>query len=60
MRAVTTDAVRQNFEEDRKGTLEAGKFAGLVILRDHPLRVDPMAVKDIRAMQTEALYTAKG
>jgi predicted amidohydrolase YtcJ len=52
LRAITADAAWQNFEEDRKGTLEAGKLADMVVLSDDPLRVDPMLIQDIKVMQT--------
>jgi predicted amidohydrolase YtcJ len=60
-RAITADAAWQSFEEDRKGTLEMGKLADFVVLSDDPLRVDPMAIKDIHVLQTikegEAVYS---
>ncbi len=63
LRAITADAAWQSFEENRKGTLEKGKLADMVILSDDPLRVDPMAIKDIRIVQTikegETVYLAK-
>ena len=52
LRAITADAAWQNREEDRKGTLEAGKLADLVILSKDPLGVDPRKIKDIQVMQT--------
>ena len=64
LRAITADAAWQNFEENQKGTLETGKLADMVVLSDDPLRIDPMAIKDIRVMQTikegETVYLAKG
>jgi predicted amidohydrolase YtcJ len=64
LRAITADAAWQNFEEDRKGTLETGKLADMVVLSDDPLSVDPIAIKDIRVMQTikegQTVYLAKG
>ncbi len=64
LRAITADAAWQNFEENRKGTLEKGKLADMVILSDDPLTIDPLAIKDIRIMQTikegETVYSAKG
>jgi predicted amidohydrolase YtcJ len=52
LRAITADAAWQNFEEDRKGTLEKGKLADMVVLSDDPLAVDPMKILDIRVMET--------
>jgi predicted amidohydrolase YtcJ len=52
LRAITADAAWQNFEEDRKGTLETGKLADLVILSEDPMAVDPMRIKDIQVLQT--------
>ncbi len=63
LRAITADAAWQNFEENRKGTLEAGKLADMVVLSGDPLNIDPMAIKDIRIVQTikegETVYLAK-
>jgi heat shock protein HslJ len=39
-------------EEATKGTLEVGKRADLVILDKDPLKVDPMAIKDIKVVET--------
>jgi predicted amidohydrolase YtcJ len=52
LRAITADAAWQNFEEDRKGTLETGKLADLVVLSEDPMAVDPMRIKDIQVLQT--------
>lgn len=64
LRAITADAAWQNFEEGRKGTLEAGKLADLVVLSDDPLGVDPMAIEKIRVLRTikegETVFSAEG
>ena len=62
-RAITADSAWQNFEEDHKGTLEAGKLADMVILSDDPMSIDPMKIRDIRVLQTikegNTVFTAK-
>jgi len=63
-RAITADAARQNFEEDRKGTLETGKAADLVVLSDDPPAIDPMKLRDIQILETirdgQSIYSANG
>lgn len=50
--AMTIDAARQYGEEAEKGSLEVGKRADLVVLDRSPLAVEPMAIKDIRVVET--------
>ena len=52
LRAITHDAAWQYFQEEEKGTLEAGKVADLVILDADPLAIDPLKMPDIAVLET--------
>lgn len=52
LKAITDWSAYQHFEEDKKGTLETGKIADLVILDKNPLKVKPDAIKDIQVVET--------
>ncbi len=52
LKAITINAAYQYFEENSKGSIEPGKLADLVILDQDPLKVDPMAIKDIKVVAT--------
>ncbi len=52
LKAITINAALQYSEEKSKGSLEPGKLADLVILDKNPLTVDPMAIKDIKVVET--------
>jgi predicted amidohydrolase YtcJ len=52
LRAITRSAAHQYFEEDKKGSLEVGKLADMVILDQNPLTTPPMKIKDIRVIET--------
>lgn len=52
LKALTIDGAYQYFEENRKGSIEVGKLADLVILTANPTKVDPMAIKDIKIVET--------
>lgn len=52
IRAVTSEAAWQLFSDHEIGTLEAGKFADLVILEADPRKVAPDQIKSIRVLET--------
>ena len=52
LRALTIDTAYQYGEEERKGSIEPGKVADLVILDANPTTVDPSAIKDIKVSET--------
>ncbi|WP_224483839.1 amidohydrolase [Robertkochia aurantiaca] len=64
LKAITAWSAWQHFEEERKGTLTKGKLADLVILDNNPLKVEPMALKDIKVIETikegETVYRRDG
>ncbi|MDO4281610.1 MAG: amidohydrolase [Peptococcaceae bacterium] len=63
IRAVTIYAAYGCFEEDTKGSIEAGKLADFVILDKDPRAVEKMAIRDIKVMETikkgESVYKAE-
>jgi hypothetical protein len=52
LRCYTAGSAHAEFEEERKGTLEAGKLADLAVLSGDPTAVDPARIKEIRATMT--------
>jgi predicted amidohydrolase YtcJ len=52
LKSQTLWAAEQYGEASRRGSLEVGKIADLVILDANPLTVDPMSIKDIRVLET--------
>jgi len=63
LKSITINAAYQYFEEKNKGSLEPGKIADFVILDKNPLKVEPMAIKDIRVVETikegRSIYAAR-
>ena len=52
LKALTINAAWQLFEEDRKGTIKAGRLADLVILDANPLTVDTDDILNIKVVET--------
>lgn len=50
--AFTTGAAYANYEEDLKGTIEAGKFADLIVLSDDIFTIDKDKLADITVDKT--------
>jgi predicted amidohydrolase YtcJ len=52
LKSQTIWAAEQYNEQDRRGSLKAGKIADLVILDQNPLKADPKTIKDIKVVET--------
>jgi predicted amidohydrolase YtcJ len=52
LRAYTIGSAYAEFQENEKGTIEAGKLADLVILSDDIIRIRPDRIKDARVVMT--------
>lgn len=52
LKAITIWSAYQHFEEDKKGTLEEGKLADMVILDKNPLKVAEEKIKEIIVLET--------
>ncbi len=52
LKGVTIHGAYAYHEEERKGTLEAGKLADMVILDRNPLKTDKMQIRDIQVLET--------
>jgi predicted amidohydrolase YtcJ len=52
IRGYTIDGAHSAFEEKVKGSIEAGKFADLIVVSGDPLTIDPNRLKDIHVLMT--------
>ena len=52
LKAITSNAAYEYFEEDSKGTLTPGKLADLVILDANPLTIEASKLEDIKVITT--------
>lgn len=61
LRGITIDAAYQHFEDDIKGSIEAGKLADLVIVEQDPETMDVSNLRDLRILETlkrgETIYS---
>jgi predicted amidohydrolase YtcJ len=63
LKSITLWAARQYSEEARKGSIETGKRADLVVLSDNPLTIAPAALHTIQVLRTikdgDVVYSAE-
>ena len=52
LRAVTSEAAWQNFEEQDRGSIESGKLADFVILDRNPLAIPPQEIRNLSVTAT--------
>lgn len=52
LKAMTIWPAWQHFEEDKKGSIEVGKLADLIILSKDPTAIDPETLDTIKVLQT--------
>jgi predicted amidohydrolase YtcJ len=52
LQCATANGAYLTFDEDQKGSLEAGKLADLVVLSDNPLKTETQSIREISAIMT--------
>ncbi|MBE0678585.1 MAG: amidohydrolase family protein, partial [Bacteroidales bacterium] len=52
LKAYTISAAYSSFEEDIKGSLEAGKLADFVVMERDITAIDPVEIWDMKVQQT--------
>jgi predicted amidohydrolase YtcJ len=52
LRCATRSNAFLTFDENRKGSLEPGKLAGLTVLSANPLTVDEIDIREIKSLVT--------
>jgi predicted amidohydrolase YtcJ len=52
LRMITIDAAYTLGVDDQVGSIETGKLADFTVLGDDPLKVDPMAIRDVPVIAT--------
>ena len=52
LKAMTIWPAWQHFEEDKKGSIEVGKLADLIILSEDPTAIDPEALDTVKVLTT--------
>ncbi len=53
LRIYTFNVAHTSFDANKRGSLERGKIADMVVLSDNPLKMNP---KDLRSLKVETLY----
>ncbi|MEM2447294.1 MAG: amidohydrolase [Candidatus Bathyarchaeia archaeon] len=52
LKTYTVNAAYASFDEDKRGTVEVGKFADFTVLSEDPFKVPPEKIRDIRVEMT--------